>query len=277
MSKGIFALTHVSHSITRNQKTSHGGLERKQMKQKILLFDIEVAPLVSENWGYYEQNALRVTRASYLISFAYKWLGGEIHAYSHLNCSGKTVRDDRPRVKKLWRLFNQADVLVAHNGRDFDVKLAMAFFIHNGLPPPRPFKIVDTKIVAKRHFRFYSNKLDELGNYLNLGRKLHTGGIDLWFQCDAGDRSALKRMVIYNKQDVELLEKIYLRLRPFMDVHPNYNVMLGRVIACPNCGGKVMERKGYHMTRLTRAQRYHCLDCGAWSHGKPEKLGIELR
>lgn len=247
------------------------------MKAKILLFDIECAPLVSENWGFYEQTALRVTRASYLISFAYKWLGGEVKAYSHLNCPGKTVRDDHARVKRLWRLFNQADVVIAHNGRDFDVKLAMAFFAHNGLPPPRPFKLVDTKLVAKRHFRFYSNKLDELGAYLNLGRKMHTGGIDLWFRCDAGDHQALKTMVIYNKQDVELLEKVYLRMRPFMDIHPNYNVMLGRVVACPNCGGKVMEKRGYHMTRLTRAQRYLCKDCGAWSHGKPERLGIELR
>ena len=248
------------------------------MKPKILLFDIETAPLLSENWGFYEQTALRVMRASYLISFAYKWLGDKsVRAYSHLNCAGKSVKDDKRRVKKLWELFNQAHVVVAHNGRDFDVKMAMAYFVHNGLPPPRPFKIVDTKLVAKRHFRFYSNKLDELAAYLGIGRKYPTGGIDLWFQCMAGNRQALKKMVTYNKHDVVLLEEVYLRLRPFMDVHPNYNIMLGRVTACPNCGGHTLQARGFHVTRVTKAQRYQCQNCGAWSHGKPQQLGIELR
>jgi len=72
------------------------------MKEKILLFDIETAPLLSEAWGYYEQTALRVVRASYLISFAYKWLGDKsVRAFSHLNCAGRNVRDDSKRVKKL--------------------------------------------------------------------------------------------------------------------------------------------------------------------------------
>lgn len=248
------------------------------MKEKILLFDLETAPLLSEAWGYYEQTALRVVRASYLISFAYKWLGDkEVKAFSHLNCAGRKVNDDSKRVKKLWSLFNQAQVVVAHNGRDFDVKMAMAFFIHNKLPPPRPFKLVDTKIVAKRHFRFYANKLDELGSYLGLGRKLEHRGYQMWVDCDRGDRKSLREMVAYNKQDVALLEKVYLRLRPYMDIHPNYNVLLGRVVACPNCGGKTLQARSWHITRVSRAQRYHCQSCGAWSHGKLERIGVELR
>lgn len=248
------------------------------MKEKILLFDIESAPLLSETWGYYEQNVLRVTRASYLICFAYKWLGDEsIRCISPINYRGRSVSDDRKRVKKLWELLNQADVVVAHNGYDFDVKLSMAYFAHNGLKPPRPFKLVDTKKVAKRHFRFYSNKLDELGAYLGYGRKLMNPGYTLWVDCMAGKRKALLKMAEYNKRDVELLEKVYLRLRPFMDNHPNYNVILDRVIACPNCGGHTMQARGWHITRVSKAQRYQCRDCGSWCHGKLQRNGVELR
>jgi len=248
------------------------------MKERILLFDIETAPLVSEAWGFYEQTALRVVRASYLICFAYKWLGDKtIRAVSPLTHHGRTMANDKKRVKALWDLFNKADIVVAHNGDAFDVRLAMAYFVHNGLPPPRPFKSVDTKKVAKRHFRFYANKLDELGAYLGFGRKLFHPGYTLWVDCMDGKRKALQKMVEYNKRDVELLENIYLRLRPYMDNHPNYNVILDRVTACPNCGGHTLQARGWYITRVSKAQRYHCQDCGAWSHGKLQRHDVELR
>ncbi len=247
------------------------------MKDRILLFDIEVSPLLSENWGYYEQNALRVQRATHLICFAYKWLGDrKIRAYSHLNCAGRTPLDDRKRVKKLWQLFNRADIVVAHNGHDFDVKMVYAYFAHYGMRPPRPFKLVDTKTVAKRHFRFYSNKLSELAEYLGLGHKIHTD-YSLWEGCMVGARPSIRKMVEYNKMDVELLEKVYLKLRPFMDIHPNFNVIHNRAVQCPNCGGKTLNKRGFHITRTSRAQRYQCQACGAWSHGRIQRTDAELR
>jgi uncharacterized protein YprB with RNaseH-like and TPR domain len=242
-------------------------------KPRVLLFDIETSPHLGYSWGKWEQNVMAFKSYGFLLCFAWKWLDEKTtHVLGLPN-----VKSEKQLLLKLHKLLDEADIVVAHNGRSFDVKMVNGYFLHHKIKPPSDYKIVDTKEVAKRHFRFVSNKLDDLGDYLNLGRKIQTGGIELWFDCMKGDKSAWKKMMDYNKQDVVLLEKVYLRLRPWMDQHPNHNVFMGRVACCPNCGGHKLHARGYYCTRLTRAQRFQCQSCGAWSHGKPEKLGVELR
>lgn len=228
---------------------------------KILFFDIETTPNVVYTWGVYEENALGVLKDWQLLCFAYKWFGDkETHAVGRLS--------EKQMVKQLWDLFNEADVIVAHNGDQFDIKKVNALFVRHGLVPPAPYKTIDTKKVAKRYFRFDSNKLDSLGRFFGIGRKLQTGGFELWEGCMKGDKKAWKTMLEYNKQDVILLEKVYIKLRPFMTNHPNLNLLNGETASCPNCGGHKLHKRGYSITRTSKAQRYQCQDCGAWSHGK---------
>ena len=44
-------------------------------KHKILLIDLENTPILSYNWGLWEQNAIEVKEDWYILCFAYKWLG----------------------------------------------------------------------------------------------------------------------------------------------------------------------------------------------------------
>jgi len=238
------------------------------MKQtKILLFDIETAPNLAYVWGKYEQDVIEFKTHWYMISFAYKWLGEKkVKAYSLPDFKGyKTNKEsDKEICMKLWELFDKADIVIAHNSQAFDVKKSQGKFLQHGFPPPRPFKQVDTLRVARKYFKFDSNKLDDLGKYLGIGEKINTGGWKLWEGCIKGDKKAWAKMVKYNKQDVVLLEKIYLRMRPWCDNHPNLNLYNDTEDRCPNCGGRVI-RNGYRITRTRRHQRFHCQDCGAWS------------
>ena len=79
-----------------------------------------------------------------------------------------------------------------------------ARFLYHKLPPPSPFKSIDTVKVARRYFNMNSNKLDDIGRYLGLGRKVVHTGWDLWKRCFNGDRSAWQEMISYNTQDVVL-------------------------------------------------------------------------
>lgn len=244
-----------------------------EIKPKILLFDIETSPHLSYNWGKYEQNALAFKSYGGLLCFAWKWIGKDTTHVLGL----PHVKSEKQLLLRLKALLDRADVVIAHNGASFDVKMVNGFFAHHKIKPPSPYKVIDTKVVAKRHFRFVSNKLDDLGDYLHLGRKIQTGGMNLWFDCMKGDKKAWAKMLKYNKQDVILLEKVYLCLRPYMDNHPNYNVLLNRPSSCPNCGGRTLNTRGWNITRVARSRRYQCSDCGAWSHGKYEKLKVEIR
>jgi uncharacterized protein YprB with RNaseH-like and TPR domain len=237
-------------------------------KPKVLLFDIETMAKKAYVWGNYEQNIIATAEDWYMLSFAYKWDGEStthVHALPDYTIYKSDPTNDKDLTQELWNLFNQADVVIAHNGRKFDVKKANARFIKHSLLPPKPYKIVDTREVAKRYFRFDSNILDDLGEYFGIGRKINTGGFELWLECEKGDKDAWAKMRRYNKQDIILLEKVYKRMLPYMDNHPNIGLLLGNKHACPNCGSSHIVKQGKRRTRSTEMQQYQCIDCGAWS------------
>lgn len=249
---------------------------------RILFYDIETAPNTSYIWGKYEQDSLGNLQDWYMLSFAAKWYGdNKVISYGlpDFRDYKKNPTNDKELVRKLWELIDEADVIVAHNGDDFDNKKANARFVYHGFTPPSPYKTIDTKKIAKRYFRFDSNKLTDIGKYLNLGQKVETGGFSLWVGCMSGDKNAWRKMIKYNRQDVVLLEKIYEVFKPWIRNHPNVNALSGRTNACPTCGSKHLQSRGYMVSKAspTKTQRFQCQSCGAWSHQKAEKVEITHR
>lgn len=240
------------------------------MKAKILLFDIETTPNIAYTWEKWETNVIAFKEYWKLLCFGYKWLGGKTKV--------KALKDykEKDLVMELWKLFDEADVLVAHNGNNFDIKKANALFLKYNIKPPSPYKKLDTLQVARRYFKFDSNKLNDLGEYLDLGKKINTGGFDLWLGCMNNDKKAWKKMIQYNKQDVELLEKVYLRMRPFIETHPNIALMEGELLACPNCGSTNINRRGYRYSRVNKFARWRCMDCCSW-HSSPFSEQPQIR
>lgn len=239
---------------------------------RVLFFDIETRPNLSYVWGRWEQDVIENVSDWSFLSFAYKWEGDKtVKAYSlpDFKSYKKNQEDDKELVTKLWELFNEADIVVAHNGNDFDIKKANARFLVHGLPPPTPFKSIDTKLVAKLRFKFDSNKLDELGRQLGIGQKISTGGFATWKGCMSGDMKSWFKMVKYNKHDVVLLEKVYLKLRPWITNFPITHLDNGN---CYHCHADTLQKRGYRFNKSMRFQRYQCTSCGAWSSGKGEKI-----
>ena len=56
-----------------------------------------------------------------------------------------------------------------------------------------PIISVDTLKEARKVFKFSSNKLDYIAQYLGVGAKMDTGGIALWEGCATGSRKALRK------------------------------------------------------------------------------------
>lgn len=250
----------------------------KKNKTKILLYDIEVSYTVGATWGLYEQNVAAVLREPYMISFSYKWLGeSKVHVYSLPNFPlyKKDKRNDKALVEKLRELFDQADVIIAHNGNGFDQKWSYGRFAIHKIKPPSPSKYVDTLLVAKNKFKFNSNRLNDLGKYFGIGQKIDTGGIDLWVNCiEKDDAKSWALMEKYNKQDVLLLEKVYLHILPYITSHPNVGLMDGKIHACPNCGSEKLQKRGVAYTRVNVYQRFQCQSCYAWSQSPKQNKQV---
>jgi len=238
---------------------------------KILLFDIENSPNTAWIWGLWQEttSSEMVDVPWYMLCWSAKWLGKREIISSALIDFPKNYKknpeDDSLILQKLWKLLDMADIVVAHNGKQFDVRKSNARFIMNKMPPPSPFKIVDTLLEARKHFFFTSNKLNDLGKYLGCGEKIETGGFKLWKQCMAGDLKAWARMVKYCKNDIVLLEKIYLKMRPFMNTHPRLDIYMDVQNAnCPKCQSKNIQKEGFTFTNISKFQKYSCKDCKGW-------------
>ena len=234
---------------------------------KILIYDIETMANLAYVWGKYEQDVVAYEKEWYMLTFAWKWLGKkQTHVLSlpDFKTWKKDKQNDKELVHELWKLFDEADIVIAHNGNSFDQKKSNARFIAHGFAQPQPYQQIDTKLVAKRYFNFNSNKLDDLGNYLGIGRKINTGGFDLWLGCASGDMKAWNKMCRYNKQDVILLEKVYLKLRGWDTKHPNLSLFSENRNICRNCSSTNLYKHGFKRVKAGFRQQLHCIDCGSF-------------
>jgi len=228
-------------------------------KSRILFYDIETAPNLAYVWGKYEQDVIAYKSQWYLLSFAYKWLGkAKVHVVTLQDFPDKT---DRALAKALRRVLNSADILIAHNGDEFDQKKAKARFIYHNIKPLRIIPTIDTKKIAKKYFNFNSNSLNDLGEYLRLGKKVPHNGFDLWLGCMKGDIKSWDLMRAYNKQDVVLLEKVYNKFLPWMHTHPNMALLRNQQTGCPKCGSMNIRKDGVRANSQTMQQQWKCKDC----------------
>lgn len=230
---------------------------------RVICLDIESSPALGWCWQKYETNILKFEKEWELLSFAWKELGKkQVHCIARPYYKDTT---DKSLTKDVWEILNYADVVIAHNGDKFDVPKLRAKFLEHGLPPPKPFKTIDTRKIAKAHFLFNSNSLNDLAALLKMGAKKETGGIDLWFGCMLGDTKAWRKMIAYNKHDVVLLEKVYERLKPWHPSHPNLALHADLPpTACPVCASQRVQRRGYQVMQTRKAARLHCQGCGHW-------------
>lgn len=242
----------------------------------ILLWDIETAPMKVAAWGLFNQNITHeaILEDWYMICAAWQWYGSrKIETASVLD--GEDHKDDLPIVEILHEVLSQADAIVAHNGDHFDLKKFNARAIYHGLDPLPMIPSVDTLKIARKHFKFSSNRLDYLGDYLGVGRKVVTPK-GLWLDCLEGDEKAIRKMIAYNKGDITLLRDVYEKLRPYDRIHPNHNHYADGHV-CPNCGSAHLQSRGVYRTRITERRRYQCQDCGAWSSSGKMQDRNEIR
>lgn len=226
---------------------------------RLLFLDIETAPNLATVWGLYDQNIAinQLIKPGYTLCWAAKW-----HKENRVMFSS-IMQGRRRMLSRIHRLLSSADAVCHYNGNKFDIPTLQKEFLIANLPPPRPAKQIDLLETAKRRFRLASNKLDFVAKSLGLGTKVHTKGHELWLECMTRNRESFKEMETYNKHDVVLLEKVYDRLLPWIDRHPNLSI-LHNTFCCPNCGGTRYAKKGFKVQRTGKYQQYQCYSCGRW-------------
>lgn len=245
---------------------------------KILLFDIETSPLVVFSWRIYDQRITpeQVIKDWYVISWSAKWLCDSTVHSDVIRSEETADGNDERVVKSMWKMLDDADIVVTHNGNQFDIKKLNTRFIFWGMNPPSHYQQIDTLQVARSNFDFTSNKLDYINGFLGIHQKTETN-YALWKRCYSGEPAALHEMVTYNQNDVLILEELYFKLRPWIKGHPNVGLYFDSVeTVCPNCGGELIKQGNYY-TPLNRYDAYRCTQCGAVGRGGHTNLDTEKR
>lgn len=251
---------------------------------KLLFLDIETSPIQAYMWGLFNQNISvdQVITPHSILCWAAKWHGAKEIIYES---AGGALRGApfNAMIRKMHTLLSEADAVCHYNGASFDLPRLNTEFLRLGMAPPPPVPSIDLLQVVRHKFGMTSNKLAFVGPALGVGEKVKHAGWALWEGCLKKDQDSWRLMERYNKQDVELLERLYRKVLPWIDQHPNENVFNPRpdgVAVCPNCGGASLQKRGTYKTVTQEYVRYACTRCGRWSRARKAekpKRAVEVR
>lgn len=243
----------------------------------MLFIDIETSPLVCYTWGIGDQNIgiNQIVENPTVLSVAAKWQGSNEIMYLDTR-NKQNPRNDLEVCKFAFDLLNEAQVVVAQNGKRFDSKVLAGRFAINNLGSPSPFQQVDTLQIARKHFKLPSYKLEYMCTVFGLNNKKLKSkkfiGMDLWRECLNKNPEAWKEMELYNKHDVFALEELYEFLLPY-GIGIDLSIYNGKdeKKTC-NCGSSKLKKEGFRYTKTGKFQQFSCKVCGSWMSSKTNLL-----
>lgn len=241
------------------------------MQRKRLYFDIEVSANIGFFWkpGYnlnigYEN----IIKEAGIICICYKWEGDKkVHSltWDKNQC-------DKKLLQEFIKVANTADELVGHNGDKFDLPWVRTRCLFHQIDLFPNYTTIDTLKLARNKFRFNSNRLNYIAQYLGIGKKIKTE-FDLWKDIVLNkSETALNKMVAYCKQDVKLLEEVHQKLKNHELSKTHYGVVAGKnKVTCPECGSpSVYKQRTRVLASGNKRDEYRCNNCGKY-HSKYQK------
>jgi DNA polymerase elongation subunit (family B) len=210
--------------------------------KKRLYFDIESSPNIGLFWeAGYKKNIdySNIIQERGIICICYKWEGDkEVHS---LHWDAK--QSDKKLLEQFIKIANTAQELVGHNGDRFDLAFIRTRCLYHGIHMFPNYTTIDTLKISRSKFKFNSNKLDYIAQFLGMGSKIKTE-FGMWKDILLNkDKVAMEKMIKYCKMDVVLLEKIYSQLSTHILPKVNYAVMSGGDRgSCPECGSNEIVR-----------------------------------
>lgn len=235
-------------------------------KPKILFLDIETKPAIVATFGIRDQHIghKQILKNGGVICTGLKWAGkGRAVVYSDWE------HGHRQHLEIVRDALLESDAVATYNGAAFDLPKLQGEFLLAGMQPVPQLTQIDI-YKAVRRLGFISNKLDYIAPLLGLGGKIKHEGLELWLKVMDGCPKAQARMARYCAGDVNLTERVYNRVRPFIATHPHLGVTQPR--DCGACQSSRTQARGFHRTKASIRQRYQCQQCGSWSLGPAKRV-----
>lgn len=224
---------------------------------KKLFFDIETSYNVIADFSCGWNKTIgpnQILKERAVICICYKWHNEDkVH-----RLTWDKNQDDKQMLIDFIKIIETADEVIGHNSERFDIKWLRTRCLYHRIPCPSKFRSLDTLKKAKGSFNFNSNKLDYIGQFLGVGQKTDTGGLQLWIDvCQNKDVEALSKMVDYCINDVILLQDIYNEINAYIHHNTNFAVLNGLPKwCCPECTSKKVKLRKSSTTVMGVIKRH---------------------
>lgn len=267
----------VSDYLRKVFKASTIPQKEKKDGPKILIYDIETAPLLGYCWSLWQNNVSlnQIYSDWHVLSWAAKFLGEDTVYYQDQR-DAVNVEDDYELLQGIWKLLDECDFVITQNGKKFDQKKLNARFLIHGMKPPSAYRHIDVLQITKAQFGFSSHKLQYMTDLLCKKYKKSThakfSGFELWKECLAGNIEAYHEMEEYNTLDILSLEELYLLVAPWDSRLPVFEVYTDDVVPDDDW---VLE--GYVYSNLGKYERFRNVKTGQQRRGQENLLSKEKR
>lgn len=237
-------------------------MQKIRTQRRRLFFDIEVSPNIGMFWeAGYKKNISHdnIIKERAIICICYKWEDDKDVMFLQWD----SKQSDKKMLEQFVKITQVADELVGHNGDKFDLSWIRTRCLFHKIQMFPNYTTIDTLKISRSKFRFNSNKLDYIAQFLGMGKKIHTD-FSLWRDILLDkNKIAMAKMIKYCKMDVVLLEKVYKQLSTHVMPKTHYGVIFGSDRSdCPECGSDESKKSGTRVTASgTKYQRYQCNTC----------------
>lgn len=221
----------------------------------ILAFDIEASNLAAD-FGI-------------VLCCGFKTVGeGRAFVLNVLDYPGNDlIAKERNLLKDVSKVLLTADVWLGHFSTYYDLPFINTRLIYHHLPVlPANFSMIDTWKISRNRLKMRNNRLITISEFLGTEDEKNAIKPEQWIRALGGHRASMDYIVEHCRRDVVVLEEVYGRLRPLVLDHPNRGLIDGRG-GCSVCGAHQLQKRGFHVTRTRKYQRFQCTKCGAWSRG----------
>ena len=211
-----------------------------------------------------------------MLCAGFKEVGGpkpEVYNILDYAEGGDLIKAEKKLLRDISIRLLDCDVWLTHYGTWFDRPFVNSRLLYHGLPilPPN-FAHIDTWKISRNHLKLRSNRLVTISEFLGTKDEKNSIKPEQWIRALGGHKPSMDYIVDHCRRDVLVLEEVYNKIRPLVIDHPNKGLIDGRG-GCGVCGEKKLQKRGTHITRTRKYQRYQCTGCGAWSKGiKPIEI-----
>lgn len=242
-------------------------MAKEPVAPRKLFFDIETSLIFAAMWqpGQQYVGTKQIIKEREVICIGYAWNDDPPQILNFdLNHYDLLARDDDAdleMLKQFCEIFSEADLVIGHNIKAFDIAVMRARLIKHGLPDFAPV-LIDDSLQAIKGIGFSGHSLEYVSEYLGIEKK-KDHPYELWLDISLRkDPTSLENMLEYCVGDVNHNRDVYNRLLPYIKSSLNFAVFHGNKKICPNCGAKnSLVVRGHRHNRAGKYTRYFCKRC----------------